>query len=851
MRDADRTVPGVGVSGESRDAHLPKRPMLPLMFMPALSLFAGILLSESWCWTYWCTRAFPLKEASAILCIAAVTLVVALSTRIGCKHIPRISRLSVGIILLSSFLMAGVVLGCVSYLGFHRDIERADAVVNEVRVRIVGDPKTTVGGAWSLAEMEIDGGGTLPIRVFWSARDDVPALGEICTLHGSFSPLKTTQAQRYLHEQRIGGSFTVTRIVDTRDRADLFADIGYLRMRCVEWIGESTQNAGTEATALLDGVILGYRCNLTGTWLQRDYSAAGLAHILAVSGTHLAVFSALIVVMLDALRIKRAMRTALTISLVIVYVIMTGLQPSAIRAGLMTAIVLLVWLSGRRKHALSALVDVALVMVAIEPSIAFSTGFRLSVCSCIGIIVFAPLATCWLMTIGGGDGRRRLAETLLAPCGVTLTAQAVTAPITVPLFSQLSLVAPLANLIVVPIVSMLLSLGLIALLARALIPPLGCALLAILGYSAAGCNALVSMLVQLPSACLPFTMDEGLAFLLSAAAAITLYLFWPLPTARRLARMGDGVREFVETGHRLPRIIVAYPRAAGICACLLGILAVLSVLYGFSTDASSLTVMDVGQGDALLVRDGGHSVLIDTGPSDSALLAALARNGVASLDAVVLTHFDSDHCAALEALRGTVRVDRVLVSEGSIDFASADESAGEVMRTAEALVGGSGGIAEIGRGDTVIVGAHVSLEVLWPAEITAEGGNESSIILLCGYDGDEDGKDDATALLTGDAEAPTLEEALEGTGIGAVDILKVAHHGSRSSLADDALDRLRVGIACISVGADNRYGHPKEDTLCALDAHRIATYRTDEDGDIAVTFDLRSYTVSCESSLGP
>lgn len=825
--------------------------MVPWMLAPGAAVFCGILAAESWCWTQWSEGEFPFAWLIASAIAVLVLFLSALAARRMLFVHAALAKTLVGVIFVgaSSFVL-GAALGCASYLGFHERITEADMLVNEATVHIVGDLKETgAGSGYSRGEVELAGGQRLAVRLFWPdslAGEEVPSLGQTCTVHGSFSPLKATDAQRYLHEQQVGGSFSVTRVEDAWFGEGPLAWAGIVREKCRRTIEEATSATArvtASGTALLEGVLLGYRTGLDGSCVQADYNATGLSHLLAVSGTHLAVFSAVLLALLEALHLHRCPRMACSLAAVAFYVFLTGLQPSAIRAGLMVAVTLAVWSGGRRKQAFSVLCAVAAGMLAFEPANAFSAGFRLSVCSCIGIVVFTPLMVSWIEAALGSWGRnKRVRSAVVEPCGITLVAQAVTSPLTVPMFSQLSLVAPLANVAVVPVVTALITGGFVALGVYAICPTAGSVALGALGLLADACNGIVSWLAALPCACVPCTADPVVSVLLAIGCMTVVYLVWPLPTRELRAHVSDAVAEAVTDRHartpaeRRARMAIVSSLAACAIAVVVGIL-----LAGNET---TLTVMDVGQGDAILVRDCGGAVLVDTGPSDTALVSALARNSTTSLDAVVLTHFDNDHCGAIDALRNVVPVGCVLMSEGSL--LAADDDASATATVEDARMAASGGdVREVGDGTRIRVGPHIELIVLWPEEPIGESSNENSIVTLLCYDGDEDGTADATALLTGDAEAQVIEEVLEATGMTAVDILKVPHHGSRPSLAEGLLDDLTVRTAVISVGADNRYGHPKPDTLATLDEHGVDTYRTDEGGDVCVTFDMSAYTVAC------
>ncbi|MFR8009462.1 MAG: ComEC/Rec2 family competence protein, partial [Gordonibacter urolithinfaciens] len=264
--------------------------------------------------------------------------------------------------------------------------------------------------------------------------------------------------------------------------------------------------------------------------------------------------------------------------------------------------------------------------------------------------------------------------------------------------------------------------------------------------------------------------------------------------------------------------------AAGALAAALAFVVVVPRLAG-----DEIVMLDVGQGDAFVVRSGGAAVLVDTGNQERLLREALARHAVFRLDAVVVTHGDDDHMGALASLKGVVQVDRVLVAADAL--ACSCDACARLRGDAATLVG-EGAVQGLAQGDGLRVGAF-DLEVVWPARFADEGGNADSLCLLARAGADGDGAPDWTALFAGDAEHEQLA-ALEGQGlVGRVDVLKVGHHGSKNALTPELAAALSPRIALVSVGAGNRYGHPADKTLRELADAGAQVWRTDEAGDVS------------------
>jgi competence protein ComEC len=240
----------------------------------------------------------------------------------------------------------------------------------------------------------------------------------------------------------------------------------------------------------------------------------------------------------------------------------------------------------------------------------------------------------------------------------------------------------------------------------------------------------------------------------------------------------------------------------------------------------AVVLIDVGQGDSLLVRSGGQTLLIDTGNQDAKLKAYLAENRIAHLDSILITHADDDHCGSLDVVRSCTECERVLVAADM--KGCADDSCTALMEESKAT---AREVVGLNRGDRFRVGS-CEFEVIWPQRFADNGGNADSLCVSMSYDGDGDGQSDVVALFTGDAEHDQLAQMERDGVIGDVDILKVGHHGSRNGMTTDDVALLKPEIALIGVGANNRYGHPTQEILDMLADVGCEVLRTDQDGTV-------------------
>ncbi len=259
---------------------------------------------------------------------------------------------------------------------------------------------------------------------------------------------------------------------------------------------------------------------------------------------------------------------------------------------------------------------------------------------------------------------------------------------------------------------------------------------------------------------------------------------------------------------------------------------------GIASRDTQVVMLDVGQGDAMLVESGDAAVLVDTGQEGTVLLEALARHGITRLDAVVLSHKDADHTGALSALTGVVEVSHVYIHADLLE----SKDCSEVLEVASWVTKGTGAQG-VRPGDEICIGSF-TMRLLAPQQGGSSENDDSLIWLLCAYT--QDGKTLARGLLVGDAESEALDDVLDAAGD--IDFYKVGHHGSTDAISDEQMARLKPELSLISVGADNDYGHPTSSTLEVLERGGSKVLRTDLQGDVTLTFGEGVVYANCQRS---
>jgi len=538
---------------------------------------------------------------------------------------------------------------------------------------------------------------------------------------------------------------------------------------------------------------------------EEDFRRAGLAHLLAVSGQNVTLLALLAMPLLAAFGIPLRERLLWVLAMIAVYVPLAGAGPSIQRAAVMGAAGWVATLAGRRTSRLFALAAALLVTLAVDPGIAADVGWQLSFAAVAGIFVLAdPIRRTISSPVGTSGWRRAVAEGI----AVTIAATVATAPLVAFHFETFSTTTLLANLLALPAVAPAMWLGM-ASAAAAQVPGLpvevlnlpNALLLAYIAQVAAWCG-------RPDWAELHVSLDGiGLAIAYGTLAVVSAIVLRSSPR---------GLGRFAMAAVAVPGLALLAPLAE------LG-----SGVGPGPPSGLRISVLDVGQGDAILLQPAAApAILVDGGPPGAGLEGELEQAGVKRLAAAVVTHDQADHVAGIEELLGRFAVGRLI-------FARLGR---EPLRLASA----TGATPVRATSGTEVRSGALRLEVLWPprdlvgSPRSETDPNRLSLVLLARWHG-------FSMLLTGDAEAEAVP-----LDPGPVDVLKVAHHGSDDAGLAALLERVDPRLAVISVGAGNPYGHPTAATLRTLVRHGVPYLRTDEDGEVAIDVRRRSFTATTQ-----
>ena len=597
----------------------------------------------------------------------------------------------------------------------------------------------------------------------------------------------------YLRRQGVhvilkAGSFT---IVGRRGGLGGIAD----RVRA-EIADSLAPGVGGEQRAVIAAVVLGEDEGLSPE-LRDRFRASGLYHLLAVSGQNVAYVVAGMLALAWLLGISRWIGELGALAAVGGYLMAVGWQPSVLRAGVAGGLASLAWLAGRPRDRWYFLLVGAAVLLAWNPYTFLEPGFQLSFGAVGSIFLLVPRIEAWL---AGYPVPRGLATVL----AVSIACGGVTAPILMLHFQAAPLFTVASNAVAGPVVAPLLGLALLSTALEPVLPEAAAALAWLNGWLAAYLAGCARFFGALPHAQL--TSWKALAALAGLALLAFILARLPPPRGRRAAVLLV-MLAIVVAGWRL-RPEDPPPPPSGL----------------------RLVMLDVGQGDGILLQTKAGAVLVDEGPPEAHVATQLRALGVRRLTALVVTHPHRDHVGGAAEVVDSLPVGFVLdplEPTDSPDEAALQREARERgVRVVPARVGERYDLGEL----------HI--RVLWPdgPGLRGEDPHEHGVVLLASY-----GHFDA--LLTGDSESPVTLPLRPPE----VELLKVAHHGSSDDGLGELLQLVRPKIALISVGEGNDYGHPAPSTMTVLTSYPgLAVYRTDEDGRITVESDGTTFSVRTE-----
>jgi competence protein ComEC len=615
-----------------------------------------------------------------------------------------------------------------------------------------------------------------------------------------------------------------------------------------------------------------------------NFQKTGVFHVLVVAGLHVGAIAYLLFWLGRKLRLPVVATVAITLALLFAYVAMVEQRPPVLRAALMASIVAIGTIFFRRLDLLNSAAVAALILLVARPLLVADGSFQLTF---VAIGCIAGIAAPWLekrvqpyvqalrgwrevsrdalhaakaaqfridlrsmaawmashfpatfatatehFLVGALSISLRVFELLV----ITLALQMGMLPLMTAAFHRVTLTAPIANLLAVPMMGVMVPLGFATILGGALLPFLGRLLAAPLGF-------LTTLLVHLVNY---FAAFSGWSYRVPGPPAwLTISFFVAAVVLAVALRLESRPLRWGLT--RLTRV--------GSAVALLAAAAVIATFPfhpRWHRGEFELSVLDVGQGDSLfLVSPGGRTLLIDGGgafsgflghaehlgvdPGEEAVSPYLWSRGFQRIDSIAVTHGHQDHLGGLTAVLQNFRVGTLMIGR---------EVGGPALAKLEALARNRGtAIVHEARGDRLQWDGAQG-DVLWPKahsdDLQAPPKNNDSMVMRWGFGAE-------FFMLPGDAEKQAEREILSENAVEDLraDVLKVGHHGSKNSATEEFLAAVHPRIAVISAGENNPYGHPSPELLARLENAGVRILRTDRDGAVHILTDGKHLDISC------
>jgi len=614
-------------------------------------------------------------------------------------------------------------------------------------------------------------------------------------------------------------------------------------------------------STFLSSILLGLRREVPVDIIE-SFAITGTSHLMAVSGLHIMILITLLYPVFRWLRIRKKYAIWPAVLLVIFFIFLVGFRASALRAGIFGIVGMLAFVVGRPGRALNLLLLASSVLLLINPMLLrYDVGFQLSFLAVLGLMYLGNYIKHWLREIPN-ISYLPLRDILV----MTLSAQLFVMPWLLYQFGNLSIVAPLANILVLPLIPLIMGLGFVLMLGGLVWWPVaqvvGLVEMTLVGYvlkiiKIISSWPLASWAVSLPLWFVLVIYVILISILVSSKVREKIKIVFGrirsinyLPVKRggedkmniesvtydevvtdeidieELENIEDlGGKNILKQTKGIKINRVRSILFLGVILLILFI--VVLTLTNSKGDKLKIIFLDIGQGDShLIITPGGHNILIDGGPDGMSAkkISKYLPWHDRTIDLMVLTHPHADHVAGLVGVLERYDVRRVLttgVKYKTVEYETWRSMADKKEIFIDYTYGSRKYIFETEAGS-------ITLQVLYPNKdlnsLEIEDPNESSVVLLLDYK-------EVEVLLTGDMYINAERWLIENNLLQDIDILKVAHHGSDTSTSEDFLEEILPEYAVISLG-ENNYGHPSQRVIRRLERIGAKVLRTDEVGDV-------------------
>ena len=550
---------------------------------------------------------------------------------------------------------------------------------------------------------------------------------------------------------------------------------------------------------------------------KEDFRNSNLTHMLAVSGLHVSYVLLGVNYIITKVKIHKKLSKIIVMLLILFFILVTGATPSVLRAGTMTIYLIIGGIFYRRISVFSSLNLSLLVIIIMNPYCLFDVGLQLSYAGTIGIVYLYPIIK---------EKIYNKANSIL----ITISANIVIIPIMLYNFNTISLTFFISNLLAGPIIGIIIILGFSIIIISLIFFPIANIFSKIL-------NLLIILFLNTAKACANLPLSK--IFIITPTLKF-IFLYYCL-----LAFIIVKERTQIRINIKLKNKVIA----------ILIILVIINPIKYFSNIKQSnlkIYFVDVGQGDStcivtpknkvILIDGGGNSKDENYDIGKQTLLPYLLDKKINKIDYCIVSHFDSDHCGGLMYILKNLKVKNIIIGKQYEEY----ENYKEFIKIAKDK---KINIRVVEAGEKITIEKNLYIDVLWPINrekmVIQNAINNNSLVFKLRYI-------NFAMLFTGDieeiAEKEILDNYKENTEFLKSKILKVAHHGSKTSSTKEFINIVKPKYAVIGVGKDNKFGHPSNVTIENLKTINTEIYRTDEMGEISINVNIKG-NINIEESI--
>lgn len=614
--------------------------------------------------------------------------------------------------------------------------------------------------------------------------------GDLIKIQGEYSSPQTARNYKgfdysqYLKTLKIYGIIKIeeANLLKENDLNFVLISINNLKQKMID---HANKNMPQKTANLLLGLLIGQKDNIQED-IIKSFRTANLSHILAVSGAHTSYIILGLTYIITKSKAPRRIGYIITIIILLVFIIITGASYSVIRACIMSIITISAKLFYKKENFFIS-ICVSLFIILIQNPFAINDiGLKLSFLGTIGIIVFNKNITEFFIRI-------KIKENIAKVLSLTLSAQLMIMPITILNFNTFSLTFFISNILASPLLGIIIILGFIAIFVSFVLNPISKILFFVLNLFLELLIFISEIVTKIPGSSI-LVKTPNLVFVITYYILILFINYFFIIKKNPIRRFQKKIIKIC-TIKNIKRIIK-------IIARIFLIISFLTMLVRVINPTLKIYFIDVGQGDCtLIITPKGKKILIDGGEGkNEILLPYLLDRGINKIDYIIISHFDSDHCNGLIEVMEKIKVGKVIVSkqpEESEEYRNISEIIKQ--KNIEAYV--------VKAQDRITIEKDLYINILNPAgKLEFKDLNNNAIVAKLIYK-------NFSMLFTGDIEKAEENIAQKYKNNLKSTILKVAHHGSKTSTNEEFLKYVEPQIALIGVGENNKFGHPNQQTI--------------------------------------